>query len=373
MYFSSRIALCVLLSCIAVSALVDLGAPGYTCPAETMAPSQTVPTSAHKVRPADIKIIAALGDSLTAGNGAGATNPLGVLLQYRGLTFAVGGDSNLDTHVTVANVLKKYNPSLFGYSRGIGDVNVWNVAQLNAGVPGAQSSDLPAQARDLVHKMQIHPEINMQEDWKLINIFIGGNDICAYCHDNGNAQHSPQHFADNIVNAIRILQDNLPRTIVSLTMMLHLEILRAVDSGHAFCQGLHVFECNCEGNAQFTNDDIKAVCIGYQQAQQAIQDSGMFDIVSRDDFTLVIQPFFKDNVMPPKKPDGSVDEAFFAPDCFHFSQYGHAIVAKGLWNNLLEPVGAKTTAYNLTDYTVPLNCPQANCPYIRTTKNSMSC
>ncbi len=57
------------------------------------------------------------------------------------------------------DVLKKYNPNLFGSSNGVGDVNVWNVAHLNAGVPGAQSSDLVAQARDLVHKMQIHSEV----------------------------------------------------------------------------------------------------------------------------------------------------------------------------------------------------------------------
>jgi len=369
MYFSSCIALCVLLS--SVRALIDLGAPGYTCPAQVMAPSPTVPTSAHKVRPADIRIIAGLGDSLTAANGAGATNALQVLLQYRGLTFALGGDKDLDSHITVANVLKKYNPALFGMSHGIGAVNVWNVAQLNAGVPGAESSDLVGQARDLVHKMQIHSEVNIQQDWKLINIFIGGNDICAYCHDNGNGVHSPQHFADNIVAAVRILQENLPRTIVSLTMMLHLEILRAVDNGHGFCQGLHLFECDCETNSHFTNDDIKAACIGYQQTQQAIQDSGMFD--TRDDFTLVLQPFFKDNLMPPLLPNGQVNEAFFAPDCFHFSQFGHAVVGKALWNNLLEPVGAKTTAYNLSDTTVPLACPQASCPFIRTTKNSVNC
>jgi len=356
---------------VAVRALVDHGAPGYTCPASVMGPSASVPTSAHKVRPGDIRVVAALGDSLTAGNGAGATNPLAVLLEYRGLTFSMGGDTNLETHITIPNVLKKFNPNVFGASRGIGAVNVWNNAQLNAGVPGAQSSDLPGQARDLVHKMQIHSEVNMAQDWKLVNIFIGGNDLCAYCHDNGNGAHSPQHFADHIRDAIQILQDNLPRTIVSLTLMLHLEILRSVDSGHGFCQALHVFECNCEGDTGFSNEDIRAICVAYQQAQQVLEDSSMFD--NKQDFTLVIQPFFRDGIAPPRKPNGDVDEGFFAPDCFHFSQYGHAIVAKGLWNNLVEPVGAKNTAYNLSDYSAPLKCPQTDCPFIRTKINTARC
>ncbi len=49
-----------------------------------------------------------------------------------------------------------FNPTVYGASTGIGAVTNYNVARLNAGVPGAQSRDLPAQARDLVAKMQAH-------------------------------------------------------------------------------------------------------------------------------------------------------------------------------------------------------------------------
>ena len=28
-----------------------------------------------------------------------------------------------------------------------------------------------------------HQKINFKEDWKLITIFIGGNDLCQYCLD----------------------------------------------------------------------------------------------------------------------------------------------------------------------------------------------
>ena len=42
---------------------------------------------------------------LQAANGAGAPpkDPVAVLIQYRGLTFSVGGDKGLDGHVTVAS------------------------------------------------------------------------------------------------------------------------------------------------------------------------------------------------------------------------------------------------------------------------------
>ncbi|KAK0428007.1 hypothetical protein QR680_010540 [Steinernema hermaphroditum] len=365
-------------SAVLPATLKDMGAPGFNCPASIMAKSKTVPTSAHQVRYADIKVVAALGDSLTAGNGAGAQNndPVQVLLQYRGLVFHIGADKDLDEHITIPNILKKFNPNLFGASTGIGSVNVWESAQLNEGFPGAQSSDLPRQAKDLVDKMKSHHEVDVQNDWKLVNIFIGGNDICGYCHDkkhNKESTHSPYHFGDNIAQAVKILQEGLPRTIVSLTGMFNMRMLRRVDQGQLFCEGLHLFECECEIDQQFTNEEMSNVSLAYMQAEQQLQDSGMFD--AKDDFTFVIQPFFEKIVQPPLLPDGKVDLSFFAPDCFHFSQFGHAAVAKELWNTIVQPVGVKQRQVNLTNYDVPLRCPDASnaCPFFPTTKNSANC
>ncbi|RCN31723.1 hypothetical protein ANCCAN_22487 [Ancylostoma caninum] len=45
--------------------LSDIGVPGYKCDMELMKPSKTVPTNVNSVRPADIKVVMALGDSLT--------------------------------------------------------------------------------------------------------------------------------------------------------------------------------------------------------------------------------------------------------------------------------------------------------------------
>lgn len=52
--------------------------------------SVIVPSSAHTVRPGDVDIIAALGDSLTAGNGALATNILQVFVENKGVSWSIG-------------------------------------------------------------------------------------------------------------------------------------------------------------------------------------------------------------------------------------------------------------------------------------------
>lgn len=43
-----------------------------------------VPTSVHKLRPSDVKVVAALGDSLTAALGGRANTVVGLLTEYRG-------------------------------------------------------------------------------------------------------------------------------------------------------------------------------------------------------------------------------------------------------------------------------------------------
>uniref|UniRef100_A0ACB8GB04 Uncharacterized protein n=1 Tax=Sphaerodactylus townsendi TaxID=933632 RepID=A0ACB8GB04_9SAUR len=72
----------------------DLSCPGQT-------PSKEVPTSVHKLRPADIRVIAALGDSLTIALGALATGLDDLKTPWRGLSWSAGSDGDLDSHTTL--------------------------------------------------------------------------------------------------------------------------------------------------------------------------------------------------------------------------------------------------------------------------------
>ncbi|CAJ0577308.1 unnamed protein product, partial [Mesorhabditis spiculigera] len=348
--------------------LRDLGVPNYDCGADLMKPSAKIPTNVNSVRPGDIKVVMALGDSITAANGAGAEDPLAVVLQYRGLAFMAGGDKSLEQHVTIPNILKKYNPKLYGYSLGIGGQMVWEVAQFNLAYPGANAKDLPDQAKDLVARMKAHSDvIDMANDWKLLNIFIGGNDICGLCR---HPDYAPSNCVAEIHQAVQYIQDNVPRVIVNLMSMLHLELLRQVDTGNMFCLALHTDECGCEQNKNFTDAMISAACTEYQQLETKLQDDGIFE---KDDFTYVVQPFANEIIHPPSYPNGTVDSDFFCPDCFHFSQYGHAVTATWVWKNMLEPVGKKTTKGDFSGPALPLSCPDPKCPFIRTPKNSADC
>ena len=68
--------------------------------------SPKLPESVHRLRPGDIDVIAAMGDSLTAGVGLFATNILDVLVENRGASAFIGGQGNWRTHLTLPNILK---------------------------------------------------------------------------------------------------------------------------------------------------------------------------------------------------------------------------------------------------------------------------
>jgi phospholipase B1 len=51
----------------------------------------------------------------------------------------------------------------------------------NIAVTGAVAEDLPSQARQLVEMLSDNPAVNYTEDWKVITLWIGGNDLCAVC------------------------------------------------------------------------------------------------------------------------------------------------------------------------------------------------
>lgn len=70
---------------------------------------------------------------------------------------------------------------------------------------------MPEQARAIITKMQEDESVDFENDWKVVTIFIGGNDLCAWCDSNGNerAHRTPEAFTAYIEEAIQILYDGV--------------------------------------------------------------------------------------------------------------------------------------------------------------------
>ncbi|GMR61241.1 hypothetical protein PMAYCL1PPCAC_31436, partial [Pristionchus mayeri] len=356
---------------VVANGVKDYGVSGWNCDEEVMKRSASVPQSVHSLRFADINVIGAIGDSITTGYGAEAEqiDRSALKMEHRGCGRRHGPGTARHEPVPVSDILKKFNPNLFGFSIFAGAAHVWESSQLNAAVPGAEAVNLTDQAIDLVRRFRNHPDkVDIANDWKLIHIFVGGNDICHYCEHP--EEHAPHLFGKRIGEAIQILKDNLPRTIVVITGMLDISVLRDMAEKNANCAVMHRIACSCI-HSNYTTEQLRGVCKEYMREEHDLQSSGRFD--TSDDFSVVIQPFLEDFNHAPLRPDGLPDISLFAPDCFHFSAFGHAVVGKNLWNNILQPVGEKERNVTLTDLSTPLYCPPKSCPFIRTTKNSADC
>ncbi|KAK6645403.1 hypothetical protein RUM43_001680 [Polyplax serrata] len=326
-------------------------------------------TTVHQLRPEDIKVIASLGDSLTSANGAMAYSEDEMRLNYRGVSAMGGGQGNWRKYLTLANIVKEFSPKLLGYAIGSTDTNS-PLAGLNMAENGALDDALLQQAKDLVRKIKKDPFIDYQNDWKLINILIGGNDICnEYCYVESD-KDSPDGHRKMLEATLSYLKAKLPKTFVNLIHVPDVLQLRKLKNIPFVCYAKHLVLCSCLfGGAEKTKaQSVEAMLRGYWREEEKIAEMSKFD---SNDFTVVLQPFF----LGAPSPDNvntifgqAPDLSLFAPDCFHFSQKSNALVANALWNNMLEPVGNKTRGWQ------PLMerflCPTENAPYFFTRRNS---
>ncbi|TKS86768.1 Phospholipase B1, membrane-associated [Collichthys lucidus] len=343
---------------------------GTEIPCTDRIPSPTTPTSVHKLRPGDIKVVAAVGDSLTAGNGVGAKgdNLFLVMSEYRGLSWSIGGDENITTVTTLPNILKEFNPNVTGFSTGIGNQNTPG-AFLNQAVAGAKSGGIPGQARRLIDIMKNDSTVDFENDWKLVTLFIGGNDLCQYCNDR--AALSPQNYSYHMMTSLDMLYKEVPRVIVNVMEILEIEGLRRIKRDSFGCNTLQKYVCPCfllAGEDSSELAEVKRINRELQVETERLVYGDRYD--GREDFAVVVQPFFQNTVVP-LNADSRPDDTYFSADCFHFSERGHSDMAAALWNNMLEPVGKKQTYNNFTYGRKNIKCPSEEHPYIFTKENSV--
>jgi len=328
---------------------------------DSMRPSREPPTSVHMLRPADVNVIGALGDSLTAGNGARARTILGVLQEDRGRVFSIGGDRSYPDQTTLPKFVESYNSNLYGSSEDTsGRFN--DKSGLNVGEPGDEANNMPEQARMLIDRMRADSNVDYFNDWKLVTLFIGGNDLCTYCTDY--EFYSPEQHRTFIQTALDMLHDEMPRALVNILPIFDMQHISDLGNGFS-CALVHRSVCPCKPQDPEEIREVSEYSLAYQDVVEDLIASGRYD--TKTDFTVVVQPMFK-KTTPPVLDNRNYDYSYWAPDCFHFSAKGHNTAGYNLWNNMLEPVGGKREEWDptLTEFL----CTTEQQPFIATNLNS---
>ncbi|KAI8047025.1 uncharacterized protein B0P05DRAFT_567136 [Gilbertella persicaria] len=356
------------LTCLFVLALVTLtsvnAAKNVTriedCPALT---PRNGPRDVHDLRPDDIKVVGALGDSITAGFGIMGYNitlpsPIALLdsfTEYRGLSYSGGGQEGA---FTVPNYIKHYQPSLTGYSNGnhtlhscsANNCSVSYTAQddqLNAALSGAIAKNLDRQLDYMIQEMKVITELDFDNDWKMINIQIGSNDMCNSCEQNEVNYTTPESYGNYVNAAIDRIQQNIPKVLVNLIGTFNVSQIFPLTANQTYCSPMttnvrvnyNLGECNCAG-----------VPGGLEKMDQLSADYNkrLYDIYEKHqqnksaDFAVVYQ---QANLNITSFP---ID--FFSNlDCFHPGLKGHRWVSKIVWNQLFSNQAMKPRIFNFNE------------------------
>ncbi|XP_043486431.1 phospholipase B1, membrane-associated-like [Polistes fuscatus] len=326
--------------------------------------SDVRPTNVNRLKPGDIDIIASMGDSLSAGTGIFGSNLLHILIENRGVTAAGGGQDTWRKFLTLPNILKEFNPNLYGYAEG--DYSTLEKgSKLNVAELGSISSDMPYMASVLVKRLKSDSRIDMQNHWKHISLMIGANDFCIFMCTTPPNEFLANHERD-IVETLRILRDNIPRAFVSFIVAPNLRGLvktRTDGKPSLYCDLLNDFSCPCLFGLMNENkrQEYYKIMERWQRLEIKISKYPEFQ---RDDFTVMIHPFLM-NVEFPKTDDGYSDPSYLTVDCFHVSQKTNFLYALNLWNSLLTPYENKLYEFLPSK----LKCPTKKNPYLFTYNN----
>ena len=220
----------------------------FFCDLRYGARSHTVPKSVHKLTPGDIDVVAALGDSLTVGLNANARSLFQIGSEDRGLSWSIGGQDTWRQILTLPNILKAYNPKLYGYS--LND-SPGRTSGFNFAVTSSMSSQTVNQAKNLVSRMTNDRNVDVQNNWKLITYMTGGNDFCSGICRQHDTNVILNNAARDLIATLRILKANLPRTLVNVVFPPNVDILTKLKNAPVQCGIIHTFACPCLFNPTY--------------------------------------------------------------------------------------------------------------------------
>lgn len=106
-------------------------------------------------------------------------------------------------------------------------------------------SDTIHQAKNLVKRMRNDKNVNIKQHWKLVTFMIGGNDFCLDICYHQNQEKVIDNAGKILSLALRILKNNLPRTMVNVVLPPDVTILARMTNKPPECQSLHYLECPC--------------------------------------------------------------------------------------------------------------------------------
>ncbi|CAO0794775.1 unnamed protein product [Mucor circinelloides] len=316
---------------------------------------------AYHLRPNDIKAVIAIGDSISAGFGMiSGRPPFSTILEYRGKVFSVGGDKG---EYTIPNYLAAWtNASNKGPPTGY-TLPLSRGKQLDNAVSGSKTQELDDQISRLVHLLKAEKYKDIRDEWKLITLFIGANNVCVLCEPPmttlpGLAEADV--FEDNVRQALTRIKDEVPKSFVNLVALFNVSSVYEASRGDPYCEFVldpsHMVICSCIQGDEKQRRAADRVVNEYNLRLEKLEQE--FKQQDTMQFGLSYQPGFKEF------PVAKYKQSYFSGvDCFHPNKCANQLMSILLWNNMFSNKQDKRKEYNVE--TLEFVCPSPQNPYIQ--------
>lgn len=314
--------------------------PSFTRPAEPC-------TSVWNLRPSQVDVVLALGDSITAA--FGAKGKRGGFHESRGLSWSIGGDEGA---TTLPNFIKQHNPNLTGYSLGSRETSLcWGPVcrgvhrqrhdQLNGALSGSMIRNVWYDQLDYLEDQMIAMNIDMATTWKVLTLFVGANDLCVVC--KMKKRFDPTEYGETYRRVLLEIRDRFPRTLVNVVEMFNVSAIYRATENKAYCYDVHrliFLECDCafgpESITRPYRDLMDEMAMGYNKQIRGIVKE--LSEVKNDTFAIALHTFTRDlNIT------SFPLEMISNLDCFHPSEKSQGLTATALWNSMLTPSAQRQT------------------------------
>ncbi|KAL1918571.1 uncharacterized protein VTP21DRAFT_2593 [Calcarisporiella thermophila] len=291
----------------------------------------------RRLRPQDIGAVLSFGDSITAGFAMSSGHiPFVQILEERGKVFSIGGDSG---QLTLPNILRLYNPKLTGMSTDV-TLPLATGNELNSAISGATSKILNKEIDRAVSLLNGKYRA-IKNQWKMITLLIGPNDVCGIISNT-----NPIEYGKNVRAAVERIRTDIGKAFVNLVGVLDVTQVHSAAQSDLYCAiYMNTFPIECP-NAVPSKAPATRQRIAEYNAQLA-QIADDYQAKNYSDFYVSVQPAFEKAVFD-KYGQGFLSGL----DCFHPNVCANKAFAVGLWKNLFEPKGKKSTLYpeNATIY-----------------------
>ncbi|EJD43613.1 hypothetical protein AURDEDRAFT_114662 [Auricularia subglabra TFB-10046 SS5] len=336
------------LVCRSHAAVLRRTPPAFVANVEQCPPlARRAPTTVHDLRPDDFEVIMSYGDSLTAGTYAKGLLPDTPELsheEWRGVSYASGGDEGA---LTIANLIKYYNPGVRGASVGHHPVELcfgllcppgvkgWTpeLDNLNAARSGAFAENLPHEVEDYLVP-QVKAQNISDAAFKYLHMQVGTNDVCQLCA-TAILPPSADIFEASIRKSLEYMRAHIPNILVN--------IVGVFPSSQLYDLTLNQPD-HCPHSGDLPNINISCSCALLPgiagDATRALMDSLASQYNERllkivQDYQKANYPAFAATWQPGNVPLAKYPiESLSNVDCFHFSEPMHQRLAAGIWNRL---------------------------------------